>query len=151
MPVLWYTIYMKDIRCTYNRTSVYRIGYHIVWCVRYRNRILTPEIEEALRRILREVASENGFEVVDTQVREQDHVHCFVSAPPKLSVTFIVKHLKGTSAIRLFREFPHLRDTQKRHKLWNPSYFVETVGSTSEENVRRYIAAQKKGAQDSTT
>ena len=47
--------------------------------------------------------------------------------------------------------FPHLRDTQKRHKLWNPSYFVETIGSTSEENIRRYIAAQKKGAQDSTT
>ena len=142
---------MKDIRYTYNRTSVYRIGYHIIWCVKYRNRILTPEVEEALRRILREVASENGFEVVDTQVGEQDHVHCFVSAPPKLSVTFIVKHLKGTSAIRLFREFHHLRDTQKGHKLWNPSYFVETVGSTSEENIRRYIAAQKKGAQDSTT
>ena len=133
------------------RTCVYNVNYHIIWCVKCRSRILTPEVEEALRRILREVAAENGFEVVYMRVGEQDHVHCFVSAPPKLSVTFIVKHLKGTSAIRLFREFPHLRETQQHHQLWNPSYFVETIGSTSEENVRRYIAAQKKGAQDSTT
>ena len=54
------------------------------------------------------------------------------------------EHLKGTSAIRLFREFPRLRETQRKNQLWNPSYFVETIGSTSEENVRRYIASQSK-------
>ena len=86
--------------------------------------------------------------MVDVQVGEQDHVHCFVSAPPKLSITFIVKHLKGTSAIRLFREFPDLRITQRKHQLWNPSYFVETIGSTSEENIRRYILGQSKNKKE---
>ena len=134
---------MKSERYTYARTCVYHINYHIVWCVKYRNRILDDRVTAALRRILDDIAAENGFTVVDTQIGERDHVHCFVAAPPGLSVTFIVKHLKGTSAIRLFREFPELRETQRAHKLWNPSYFVETIGSTSEENIRRYIASQK--------
>lgn len=131
-------------RYTKDRTCVYNVNYHIIWCVKYRNDILDAEIEQALRRILDEIAVENGFSIADVQVGEKDHVHCFVQAPPKLSITFIVKHLKGTSAIRLFREFPRLRETRRKHQLWNPSYFVKTIGSTSEENVRRYIASQSK-------
>lgn len=136
---------MKNERYTYARSCVYHVNYHIVWCIKYRNRVLDDRIAGALRRILDDIAAENGFTVVDAQVGEMDHVHCFVAAPPKLSITFIVKHLKGTSAIRLFREFPELRETQRNHQLWNPSYFVETIGSTSEENIRRYIASQKNG------
>ena len=132
----------------YDRTCVYNVNYHLVWCAKYRNAILNPRIEKALARILNDIAEENGFKVVDVQVGEQDHVHCFVSAPPKLSITFIVKHLKGTSAIRLFREFPDLRITQRKHQLWNPSYFVETIGSTSEENIRRYILGQSKNKKE---
>jgi len=123
------------------------VNYHIVWCVKYRNAVLDTEIADALQRILKEVCEENGFTVVDAQVGEQDHVHCFVSAPPKLSITFIAKHLKGTSALRLFKEFPRLRLTQRKHQLWNSSYFVETIGSTSEENVRLYISRQGKDKQ----
>ena len=132
-----------DNRYHYNRTCVYNINYHIIWCVKYRRKVLTPQIVTELKRILKMVASENGFTLVQTEVGEGDHVHCFVSAPPKISVTFIVKHLKGTSAIRLFRKFPELRDVLWNHQLWNPSYFVETIGSTSEENIKRYIAAQQ--------
>ena len=84
----------------------------------------------------------NGFSVDACEVGEQDHVHCFVSAPPKLSITFIVKHLKGTSGLRLFRKYPELRNQLWRGELWNGSYFVETIGSTSEENVRKYIERQ---------
>lgn len=125
------------------RTCVYNIHYHIVWCVKYRRKVLSPEIEAFLQNVLSDVGKENGFTVSACEVGEADHVHCFVDAPPKLSVTFIVKHLKGTSAIRLFREFPELRAKLWRGELWNGSYFAETIGSTSEENVRAYIARQQ--------
>ena len=117
-------------RYTYGRTCVYNINYHIVWCVKYRKKVLSAPVEEYLKQVLSEIAA--------------DHIHCFVSAPPKLSVTFIVKHLKGTSAIRLFRQFPELRDSLRHGQLWNGSYYVETIGSTSEENIKRYIAHQAK-------
>ena len=135
---------MKNKSYTHDRTCVYNINYHIIWCVKYRKKVLTEEVEVMLRAILQDIGAENGFTVVDAQAGEQDHVHCFVSAPPKLSITFLVKHFKGTSALRLFRMFPELREQLWGHQLWSSSYFVETIGSTSEENIRRYIASQDK-------
>ena len=125
------------------RTCVYNVHYHIVWCVKYRRKVLTPEIEATLQEVLKQIGMENGFSVDQCEVGEADHVHCFVSAPPKLSITFIVKHLKGVSGLRLVHQYPKLREKLWRGELWNGSYFVETIGSTSEENVRRYIGRQK--------
>lgn len=105
--------------------------------------MLTPDIEKSLQQILHDVAAENGFSLDQCEVGEADHVHCFVTAPPKLSITFIVKHLKGTSGLRLFKLYPELRKQLWRGQLWNGSYFIETIGSTSEENVKRYIAHQQ--------
>ena len=107
------------------------------------NILITSEIETSLQELLKSIGEENGFSVDQCEVGEADHVHCFVSAPPKLSITFIVKHLKGVSGLRLFREYPELRQSLWHGQLWNGSYFVETIGSTSEENVRRYIDRQK--------
>ena len=124
------------------RTCVVNIHYHIIWCVKYRKKLLTQERSKILISILRSIGSESGFEVESCEVGESDHVHCFVTAPPKLSITYIVKHLKGTSAIRMFRQFPELRKELWNHNLWGASYFVETIGSTSEDNIRRYIENQ---------
>ena len=125
------------------RTSVCNIHYHIVWCVKYRRKVLSPEVEEYLRELVITIGEESGFTVDACEVGEADHVHCFITAPPKLSVTYIVKHLKGTSGLRLFRRFPELREKLWKGQLWNGSYFCETIGSTSEENVRAYIERQK--------
>lgn len=135
---------IHEDRFTYGRTCVYNINYHIVWCVKYRKKVLSAPVEAYLKQVLSDIAAENGFTLVQAEAGEMDHIHCFVSAPPKLSVTFIVKHLKGTSAIRLFRQFPELRETLHNNQLWNGSYYVETIGSTSEENIKRYIAHQAK-------
>ena len=125
------------------RTCVYNINYHIVWCVKYRHKVLTPEISNRLYEILHSVAEEKGFTVVQCKVGEGDHVHCFVSAPPKISVTQIVKYLKGISGNTLLKEYPELRQFLWKGQLWNGSYFCETIGSTSEDNILKYIERQK--------
>ena len=126
------------------RTCVCNINYHIIWCVKYRNKVLNDKVASSLKDILRSIGNENGFQVVDCEIGEMDHIHCFVTAPPKLSITFIVKHLKGTSAMRLFREFPELRKSLRKGHIWSGTYFVETIGSSSEENIRKYIDSQNK-------
>lgn len=130
-------------RYVHARTCVYNINYHIVWCVKYRRKVLTPEISTRLYDILKAVGNDKGFSVVECRVGENDHVHCFVSAPPKISITNIVKYLKGISGTQLFKEFPGLRNSLWRGQLWNGSYFCETIGSTSENNIRRYIERQR--------
>ena len=98
----------------HGRTSVYNINYHIVWCVKYRRKVLTPQLSERLYELVKTIGDEKGFTIVDCKVEESDHVHCFVSAPPKISVTQIVKYLKGISGNTLRKEFPELRNF-----LWN--------------------------------
>lgn len=140
--VIRYTICMEN-KYTHARTCVYNINYHIVWCVKYRRKVLSADISNRLIELLKAVGNEKGFSVVECKVGENDHVHCFVSAPPKISVTQIVKYLKGISGNQLFREYPQLRKSLWKGQLWNGSYFCETIGSASEENILRYIERQK--------
>ncbi len=121
------------------------INYHMVWSVKHRKKILTAEIEEFLKQVTKEIAKEKGFTIHLFECGEMDHVHCFVTAPPKLSITNIVKYLKGISGRKLFEEHPEIRQELWKGELWNHSYYVETIGSVSEENIRRYIENQSKG------
>ena len=101
------------------------INYHVVWCVKYRRKIITPQIEQFLKELAQEIARDKGFTVHLFEAGEMDHIHCFVSAPPKLSIT-------------------ELRQKLWKGQLWNHSYYVETVGSVSEDAIRKYIENQSK-------
>jgi len=85
-----------------------------------------------------------GFIVQMFECVEQDHIHCFITAPPKLSVTTIVKYLKGITGRKLYEQFPEIRNKLWKGQLWNHSYYCETIGSVSEENIKRYIEKQSK-------
>ena len=77
------------------RTCVCNINYHMVWSVKYRRKILSAEVEAYLQKLVQEIAEDKGFTVHLFECGEGDHVHCFVSAPPKLSITAIVKDRKS--------------------------------------------------------
>ena len=128
----------------HSRTCVYNINYHMVWSVKYRRKVLSKEIEDYLKELVQEIANEKGFVVHLFEVGEEDHVHCFVSAPPKISVTNIIKYLKGITGRKLFEKFPEIREKLWKGELWNHSYYCETIGSVSEENIKRYIEHQSK-------
>ena len=76
------------------------------------------------------------------EIGENDHIHLFVSAHPKHSIGQIVKWIKGISGIKLFKRFPDLTKKLWKGKLWSNTYYVETIGSTCEENIRKYIENQ---------
>ena len=88
------------------RTCVYNINYHVVWSVKYRRKILSPEIEDYLKTLVQQIAEDKGFTVHLFEAGEGDHIHCFVSAPPKMSVTMIVKYLKGITGRNFLNSFP---------------------------------------------
>ena len=134
---------MKDNLVHY-RTSVCNINYHVVWSVKYRRKILSDDVELYLKDLVQQIAADKGFTVHLFECGEGDHVRCFVSGPPKLSITDIVKYLKGITGRKLFEQFPEIREKLWKGQLWNHSYYVETIGSVSEENIRRYIENQTK-------
>ena len=139
---------MKDINgLTYGRTSVYNLNYHLIWGTKYRNKVLKGHVETVLKRTLYEIASKYGFSIAHMEIGKDDHIHLLVSAPPKLSVTNIMRWLKGISAWQLFRECPELQTSywkkQNRH-LWSPSYYVESIGTVNEQAVAKYIDDQRR-------
>ncbi len=90
-------------------------------------------MEEYLKVIFQEIAEEKGFEVTIMEVGEEDHIHVFASAHPKISRSYIIKMLKGISGRKLFLKFPEIKQKLFKGKLWNSSFYLETVGSISED------------------
>ena len=132
---------MKD-KYTKTRTCVYNINYHIVWCVKYRKGILTDDIAKELKDILQQTAQDKGFIIHECAVGDRNHVHLFVSAPPKIAPSYIVKMLKGISGRKLFMNHPDIATKLYNGTIWNHSFYIETIGSTSEVNIRKYINNQ---------
>lgn len=128
---------------TYGRGYVYSIQYHIVWCVKYRHRILTPKIEERLYEILNKIAKDNNFQILECN-GDLDHIHILINCSPQHYIPDMLKALKGVTARLLMKECgEELKDKLWHGHLWNPSYFVATVSENTEEQIRRYIQSQK--------
>ena len=133
---------MSD-RFSYHSHCVYNLGYHIIWCPKYRRKLLQWGIDDRLKILLVEKATRMGCKIEQMEVMP-DHVHIFIKTPPTLSIDTLVQGLKGYTSFVLRRDRLWL---QKIKCLWPPSYYVESIGHISEETVRRYIEDQKETAQ----
>ena len=129
-----------DDRWKTNSGCVYNIGYHIIWCPKYRRKLLVDGVEIRLKELLLEKAAINGWDIVQLEVLP-DYVHIFIKATPSDSIAHIVSQLKGYTAYTLRNEFEMLRTGVPT--LWTRSYYVETVGHISEQTVQKYIENQK--------
>lgn len=125
------------------RGYVYSIQYHIVWCVKYRHKILYGKVEERLFEILQKISTDNNFSIVEVN-SDKDHVHLLIDCTPQHYIPDMIKALKGVSARLLMKE--HGSDLRKKlwgGHLWNPSYFIATVSENTEDQIRNYIKSQK--------
>ena len=131
---------MVSKRWTYSDTTVYNIGYHLVWCPKYRRKVLVGDVEKRLRELLYKKAEEIGVSIETLEILP-DHLHLFIKALPTASPHWIVQQLKGYSSHELRKEFDSLRT--RMPTLWTRSYYVESCGHISEATVKKYIEAQK--------
>jgi putative transposase len=126
------------------RTShaVYDLKYHLVWVPKYRKMILKGDLAKRVKEVFGEIAERYGFEI-DTMEVKEDHVHLFLSAPPRYSPAVVVQILKSISAKMAFKEFPELKRQLWGREFWSDGYFVRSVGDkVTSEVIRRYIKYQ---------
>lgn len=116
------------------------LKYHIVWCTKYRRKVLTDLIQVELKKQILEKAKELNFEI-EAMETMKDHVHIFVKASVRDSVHRIVSQLKGYTSFKLREVFPELKS--RLPCLWTRSYYAGTVGHVSSETVKKYIENQK--------
>lgn len=89
------------------------------------------------------IANKNGFRIEAIEIMP-NHVHLLVSAKPKLSITDIVKNLKGNSSRWLFQNYPELRDYFWHSHIWSHTHYVGSVGNTNKKTIEEYISTQRR-------
>ncbi len=128
------------------RTShaVYDLKYHMVWVPKYRKMILGGELAKRLKMSFEEISERYEFEI-DTMEVKDDHVHLFLSAPPRYSPAKIVQVIKSISAKMVFKQFPKVKKELWGGEFWSDGYFVRSVGDkVTSEVIRRYIKYQQQ-------
>lgn len=136
---------------TYSSSAVYEINYHIVWCTKYRNQVMTDEVKQFMDDQIRTIADSKEWTVIELEVMTE-HIHLFLSAPPFVAPTDIVKVMKGVTAKRVFEKFPQLRRRKFwGNHMWSPSYYIGTHGNVSAETIKKYIEGTSNRGRNSST
>lgn len=141
MEILNWSLSMSsDLRT--GRHCVFNLHVHLVFIAKYRKKVFTKPILDAMYLHFNKVCGD--FEV---ELREFDggdnHVHLLINYPPKVSVARLVNSLKGVSSRRLRKEFPSLTQCYHKNALWSPSYFAGSCGGAPIEVIRQYIQYQE--------
>lgn len=119
---------------------VYNCKYHVVFCPKYRRKVLVDGVDTRFKELAREVAESLSFEIIEMEVMP-DHVHLLLDVEPQLGVHTAIKRIKGRTSHDLREEFPWLKS--RIPSLWTNSYFVSTVGGAPLSVVKQYIENQK--------
>jgi len=131
---------MNKIAYKSNHNVYYSCKYHVVWCPKYRRKVLIEDVTQRLEQIIREVSQEHQAEVVSLEIMP-DHVHLLVECDPQFGIHRLVRLIKGRSSRFLRQEFPSLKT--RMPTLWTNSYFVSTVGGAPFSVIKQYIENQK--------
>jgi putative transposase len=123
-----------------DHSIVYSCQYHIIFCPKYRRKVLTGEVAEQMKRLVLEKQQEYGYTVIEMEVMP-DHVHLLLDVDPRGGVNTVVGKIKGYTSHELRENFPWLK--KRLPTLWTRSKFISTVGSVTLEVVQAYIANQE--------
>lgn len=123
--------------------SVYNLNYHLVFVTKYRNEVLRGTVEAYLKERIQELCLEYEFELLEMEIMP-DHIHLFVSAPPKVAPMRIAQTLKSKLARGVFRRFPTLKKRRFWNAgLWSRGCYYGSAGTVTAETIQRYIQEQK--------
>jgi len=124
-----------------NNNVLYSCKYHVVWCPKYRRKVLVGAVAERLKELIEQRCLEINAEIIEMEIMP-DHVHMLIEVDPQFGINRAVRSLKGFSSHTLRKEFPSLKS--RLPTLWTNSYFVATVGGAPLEIIRQYIENQER-------
>ncbi len=123
-----------------NRNVLFSCKYHVVFCPKYRRKVLVNGVDIRLKEILSQIADELRVDLLELEILP-DHVHILCEVDPQFGIHRFVRRIKGRSSRLLRQEFAQLRT--RLPSLWTNSYFVSTVGGAPLAAIKRYIENQK--------
>jgi putative transposase len=134
-----YNVFMST-KYKSNNNITYSCKYHVIWCPKYRRKVLIHEVDVRLKEIIKAVCDEFQAELIELEVMP-DHVHLLVECDPQFGIAKLIRYMKGRSSRLLRQEFPWLKS--RLPTLWTNSYFISTVGGAPIAVIKKYIEDQK--------
>ncbi|HPI29122.1 MAG TPA: IS200/IS605 family transposase [Bacteroidales bacterium] len=131
---------MEDYRKSSHTVS--RMSAHIVWVTKYRYHVLKGDVQQRCRDLLIQICNSENVQIMKGVV-SKDHVHMHVEYPPSLSISDLVKRLKGRTSRMLQVEFPELGKRYWGRHFWAIGYGVWSTGNITEEMVQEYLEHHK--------
>ena len=122
----------------YGSHTVFNIEYHFVWVAKYRYKVLTEDVALRVRELVRQTCESFEIRIIKGVV-SKDHVHIFVSAPPTMAPSQIMRRIKGRTSSKLLEEFPHLRKRFWGRHFWARGYFCASSGQVTDEMIKTYL------------
>jgi len=123
-----------------SQTCVHFMGYHFVWCPKYRRQVLVGHIAKRTEELIRQKAKELNCKIIALEIMP-DHIHLFIQGTPQISPNSLIGQIKGYTSRVLRKEYKELRT--RLPTLWTRSYFVSTHGHISDKMIEKYIEEQK--------
>ena len=124
--------------------TLFSIQLHISWITKYRFKVLKGAIGKRAKDLIRRICVEQNVEII-SGVIAPDHVHILVSIDPNVSISHLVKFLKGKTSHQMQMEFPELRERYWGQHLWARGYFAVSVGNVSQRMIQEYIEHHFEG------
>ena len=124
-----------------NNNIIYSCKYHVVWCSKYRRKVLVEDVATRLKNLIIEIANSLGANIIELET-DNDHIHILVEVDPQFGISKLVRKLKGKTANVLRKEFPYLKS--RVPTLWSNSYFVSTAGGAPLSIIKEYITNQQR-------
>ena len=122
----------------YGSHTVFNIEYHFVWVTKYRYKVLSGEVALRVKELVRQSCEALEINIISGVV-SKDHVHVFVSAPPSMAPSEIMRRIKGRTSTKLFEEFPHIKKRYWGRHFWARGYFCATSGQVTDEMIKSYL------------
>ena len=121
--------------------TVYDLRYHVVWCTKYRYKVLVGDVALRVRDLLREICMAMDVKILSGKVGKE-HVHMYVSLPPNLSVAKLIMHMKGKSSRKIQMQYTEIRRRYWGQHLWARGYFASSIGEVNDAIIMAYIENQ---------
>lgn len=135
-------IYIEVFHMKHGRGYVYDLYFHIVWCVKYRHKVLVGSVKDDLIDIIKNICMNNNYELVEINT-DLDHIHLLIGLSPQDSIPVVMKTLKGVSARLLnSKHKDELSKVLYGGHIWSPSYYIATTSDNVMENIKQYIIHQ---------
>ena len=125
----------------------YDMKVHLVWSTKYRYNVLTKEVGKRVRDIIRQVCESNDIQIIKGRV-SKDHIHLYISYPPKMSVSEIVRRIKGRSSRKIQQEFPQLHKRYWGKHFWGTGYVAFSSGQVTDEMIKEYLDKHSEAGKD---